>query len=102
MEDTQYTPWIELGIDELAYYKRRFLETCAELEKRRWIPVSEKLPTEDGYYLVKTISAHIYKSQNGVYQCWFYPDNLAGHEFSGDVRVTHWMPLPPPPVVQSP
>lgn len=31
MEDTQYTPWLELGIDELAYYKKRFLETCAEL-----------------------------------------------------------------------
>lgn len=31
MNDTQYTPWLELGIDELAYYKKRFLETCAEL-----------------------------------------------------------------------
>lgn len=34
--ENQYRPWVELGLDELQYYKRRFLEVTtenAELER---------------------------------------------------------------------
>lgn len=49
---------------------------------QEWIPVSERLPTESGTYLVACdegrVSWHFYYNT--------FPD-----------RVTHWMPLPTPP-----
>ena len=61
--------------------------TQAVAERTRWIPVTERLPEEDGYYLV---CCQPYKAQWVTMQ-HYSPDSA----FSGSV--TYWMPLPEPP-----
>lgn len=58
---------------------------------REWIPVTERLPKEQGYYLV----AH--QRSRCVAERFYYrdcPDLFV--KVAGD-PVTHWMPLPEPP-----
>ncbi len=72
------------------------------LSRDRWISVEERLPEENGFYLVKVESPHIpvrayeYKPDMG----WDGNDRLwKGYDGSYvfDHFVTHWMPLPEPP-----
>lgn len=59
---------------------------------REWIPVTERLPEEGGYYMV----AH--QRSGCVAERFYYrdcPDLFV--EVTGD-PVTHWMPLPEPPM----
>ena len=69
----------------------------AELEeKRRWIPVSERLP--DNWESVLTID--ISKSTRDMVTAFYNPEtSLWSTHFSCDLWVTHWMPLPEPPIV---
>ena len=69
----------------------------AELEaERRWIPVSERLP--DNWESVLTID--ISKSTRDVVSAFYNPEtSLWSTPFSSDLWVTHWMPLPEPPIV---
>lgn len=61
----------------------------------RWIPVSERLPEADGSF----ITAY---SKGGVSQNWYMTFHHGGgkwYQNSEDTgEVTHWMPLPSPPV----
>ena len=86
----------------------------AELRARvpKWIPVTERLPEEDGAYLVTT---NCFGKYQGINICWFAKDGetvdeyeLAGQKYvwyfyDGEYgyvstdSVTHWMPLPEPP-----
>ena len=91
-------------VEEIEQLNARIAELEAELKNAReligmtpepafpaWIPVSERLPEEDGEYWV-----------------WF-DDDFTGIKISGycdyskqngwdnTERVTHWMPLPEPP-----
>ena len=61
----------------------------------KWIPVAERLPEEDGYYLCcvksfcfpgRTYINILHCDKNGFQE---------GHIYTDDV--THWMPLPDPP-----
>ena len=83
-----------------------------EQEERHWIPVTDRLPMEDGYYLVtinyfgdrqcidircfakdgETVDEYDLAGQKYV---WYFYDSEYGH-VSTDF-VTHWMPLPEPP-----
>lgn len=57
---------------------------------QEWIPVSERLPKESGYYLV-------HHKGGFVSERYFYED---APEIFAQVRndpVTHWMPLPEAP-----
>lgn len=72
------------------YMPRQKPQTNAEVV-REWIPVTERLPKEEGYYLV----AH--QRSGCVAERFYYrdcPDLFV--EVTGD-PVTHWMPLPEPP-----
>jgi hypothetical protein len=58
----------------------------------KWISVKERLPEDDGEYIVATKYGHI-----------FIFDWLMGRFFAEDrnglvyEEITHWMPLPKPP-----
>lgn len=71
----------------------RLNERIAELEAaQRWIPVSERLPEKDGYYLVSD-------DHDGVLSCEF----MTGRRFQPlweVAGVLYWMPLPEPPEVE--
>ena len=60
----------------------------------RWIPVTERLPEQDGTF----ITAY---SKGGVSQNWYMVFHHGGgkwYQNSEDTgEVTHWMPLPEPP-----
>lgn len=79
---------------------------------QQWIPVSERLPKEDGKYLVcknllgdsfiKTVwfardgrKVSQYDFENRWKNVWYEYDSEYGHIALDDV--THWMPLPEPP-----
>ena len=77
-------PWENYdGLDEVNEACRMGMEA---LERTRWIPCSEGLPENEGWYLavVKPENAsafvNIYKFFAGTFHSFF--------------EVTHWMPLP--------
>ena len=55
----------------------------------RWIPVTERLPEEDGYYLIA-----IEKERFVGFRRFFAECPAA---FTAAMPVSHWMPLPEPP-----
>ena len=66
----------------------------AELEaERRWIPVSERLPEKDGYYLVSD-------DHGDVLSCEFLTERRVEPIWDDDDGVLYWMPLPEPPEVK--
>ena len=92
--DIMFTPEKNAEDDSL----KALVDYIAELEaERRWIPVGERLPTEDGYYWALDIfkQEQKYKFVQGKWrdQSGMLVEYLA-------TRVTHWMPLPNPPEVQ--
>ena len=83
----------DLIVDEINNANQRI----AELEsQQRWIPVSERLP--DNWESVLTID--ISKSTQDVVTAFYNPEiSLWSTHFSCDLWVTHWMPLPEPPIM---
>lgn len=72
------------------------LEQIAELSKPRWIPVTERLPEEDGEYLVCG------RWRGKPMQIWICERVNLGPVFGWANRaenpvISHWMPLPEPP-----
>ena len=55
----------------------------------RWIPVSERLPEEDGLYLISTC-------MNCIDTCLFYKDDDEYVWVDYEESVIAWMPLPKP------
>lgn len=84
------------AIDRLAAYEDTGMEPeeiKAELDKRRWVPVTERLPEQSGEYLV------ILYTVPDVARLYYYyaPNEEFGQTRSGvwcAETVTHWMPLP--------
>ena len=75
----------------------------AELESRKWIPITEKLP-EDGIVLafdptdgISTLEYHAY--DEGARYCGkgFYAEDEDGYTWKVN-GITHWMQLPNPPM----
>lgn len=98
-------PAEEVGLDALAM-------AISALEKTKWISVKDKLPEEDGDYLVAINYFGNHQSINvrsfakagetvneydlvGEKNVWYRYDSEYGY-ISTD-SVTHWMPLPEPP-----
>lgn len=60
----------------------------------KWISVEDKLPEEEGGYLVYWLSEGFSHAWHRVSVCYFVEDRFA----SGSLKQpTHWMPLPEPP-----
>ena len=66
--------------------------------KNRWIPVTERLPKEYKYVLCKTD----YGMEVGYFHNeWGQDEWTTGKLGDGTFDVSHWMPLPSPPVEES-
>ena len=85
------------GMAELRAENEQLKARIAELkERQRWIPVGERLP--DNWKSVLTID--ISKSTRDMVTAFYNPEtSLWSTRFSCDLWVTHWMPLPEPPIV---
>ena len=62
-------------------------------ERTRWIPVNERLPKRDGFYLVL-------ENVNQVAGYYHWCKEFGWNTDGGRINiqsVTHWMPLPEPP-----
>ena len=89
------------SVDEVNAVFDEILEIYkAERPKGKWIPVSERLPEESGYYIANVYIEDCYFSE--VCVRWFaHPDDYfikAGEwrECADGEVVTAWMPLPEP------
>ena len=63
---------------------------------KRWIPVMERLPEKEGWYLVFAVTFSdvvFFATSEG----WCRLNTRAGRMEPFPYRVTHWMPLPEPP-----
>ena len=91
-------------IDELqkrvAYWQAQLTksmcgETLAELEKPRWVSVTERLP-EDGSDVLAYVDNSRITAVNYYKETW--QDCVTGRLYLMEEGfVTHWMPLPEPP-----
>ena len=69
---------------------------ATERQDDKWIPVSERLP--DNWMSVLTIDRS--KSTRDMMTAFYNPEtSLWSTHFSCDLWVTHWMPLPEPPIM---
>lgn len=77
-----------------------------ELEERRWIPVTERLPDTNGTFIVTACDEGCSHGEGIWYDtvvvvaeyykgAWTWDEN--GTEYDLEGIVTHWMPMPEPP-----
>ena len=73
--------------------KKKDAEIARLREQVRWIPVEERLPEEEVYYLTmkKEITGCDYKT------AWFHKGIKMFEKDEYWFMPTHWMPLPEPP-----
>lgn len=64
-----------------------------------WIPVSERLPEEDGEYLVTVLDS--YSGRPFVDISHYFIGNVNNNGFYKAYEVMAWMPLPEPYKVES-
>lgn len=69
-------------------YEKGFADGVASVQPK-WIPVTERLPTEEGFYRV------CHKSK-AIADRYFYGDGELFTKFGND-PVTHWKPIEEPP-----
>ncbi len=84
-----------------ADYSDILLDAARELDRRSWIPVTERLP-EDGVPVAIVADRGRTPDNRGVVAagelyrgCWYH--TLPGLVSRQIADVTHWMPLPAPP-----
>ena len=65
-----------------------------EQDERRWVPVTERLPDSDGFYIV-VMNGDIWGEPDvwSSTACGFY----SGKWDEDDATISHWMPMPEPP-----
>ena len=82
----QMKKMVELYQDEIVPQLREQFE---QAKKPQWIKLSERLPTEEGFYRV------CHKSK-AIADRYFYGDGELFTKFGND-PVTHWKPIEEPP-----
>ena len=77
-------------------FQKGFIEKIAThliangVTAQKWIPVTERLPEEEGIYLVAVVNDHERRYSKTA---WYHGHgNWFLHQ-----KVTHWMPIPEPP-----
>lgn len=65
--------------------------------KSEWISVEERLPAENGRYLVCVNVSHLAFTSLTIIAVMEYGKNHGFYLYSEDEPVTHWMPLPEAP-----
>ena len=89
---------------DMRRFQAKFMEADQELQKllseRGWIPVSERLPLPvqkaDGYISDSSELVHVFpRPEKDRAVCYLH--YLGKWSCSAEVKVTHWMPLSPPP-----
>lgn len=80
---------------------RQLAEWLKELkrvrEQTRWIPCSERLPKEHGYYIVQTDGSHNAVIDIAEYGIFFRkPEYEYVWEWNKASKILAWMPLPEP------
>ena len=104
-DDTEVIDEYLANYQKIAEKYRQIADWLKELkqlkEQTRWIPVSERLPEEDGQYLITVKYKHVNDSYEDVYaeQGEWYDGRwdmfCFGH--CGEVEeIIAWMPLPAP------
>lgn len=81
------------GLRQLADQAALAVDLQSEVEQlkaeRRWIPVSDRLPKDDGKVWAITSSRNLFLAHyDHKWKCW---------RVSHTIKITHWMPLPEPP-----
>ena len=76
----------------------RVIDDCIDIVKQHseWISVDERLPNEDGEYLVY-VDATKFKGGKFIDMEFFKTSINEFCYFMGEAEVTHWQPLPQPP-----
>lgn len=102
-------------VAEAADMLQEYVDRCARYanevmglrEKQRWIPVTERLPSKNGSYIVhcddscEPSDERIWGDSVVVEASWFFRAwswNENANEYDLDGIVTHWMSLPPAPL----
>lgn len=85
---------LHIALSQLREYTLKNENIIRDLRERtRWIPVSERLPKRDGFYLVL-------ENVNQVAGYYHWCKQFGWNTDGGRINiqsVTHWMPLPEPP-----
>lgn len=77
--------------NEVKKYYLNSITTIEISDSRKWIPVSERLPSESGWYLV-TVQGYETVTDVTLYSA----DGYSWSDVSAKQRVIAWMPLPEP------
>ena len=64
----------------------------------RWIDVNDKLPAEGGRYWCYCIETHDLGTSGFQWNCYYDDKDKEWRDNHKTITVTHWMPLPEPPV----
>lgn len=105
IEQSEYVQRELLSPSEAEGLKREVERLRAELDRARWIPVTEKLPDAGkrvwlAFMLGGKIRTKLAECMGG--NEWLLLDWGDGRIVDGIwATATHWMPLPPPPAQQS-
>lgn len=92
----------ETLMDEIAHLRSK---------QPKWISVKDRLPEDEGYYLVRVYYSDIehcafevYGWYKGSFIYWAggmeLPVGINTHGENIPMKVTHWMPLPEPPKME--
>ena len=76
--------------DKCHFYNDHFVPYADVAPVQKWISVKDRLPEEEGLYLVAVVNDHERRYSKTA---WYHGHgNWFLHQ-----KVTHWMPLPEPP-----
>lgn len=88
------TAVLEVKIDSFNFVLDEAIKALEQQEKTGWIPVTERLPDEDGEYLV-TKKLRYFGNTEIDMACWFKNLMTDGNNgFYKSEQVIAWMPLP--------